>query len=97
VEFKFDANQSYQRDAIAAVVDLFEGQPRDVSNLETSLSNQFLEVGNQAVLDMVNEVGAVGNRIVLDHSTLLHNLQVVQDRMAWKLLIQSLGIVSVLI
>lgn len=80
MEFKFDANQAYQRDAIAAVVDLFEGQPKDVSNLETTLSTQFLEVGNQAVLDMVSEVGAVGNRLVLDDSTLLHNLQLVQDK-----------------
>ena len=80
MEFKFDAHQSYQRDAIAAVVDLFEGQPRDVSTLETSLSSQFFEVGNQTVLDIVNEVGAVGNRLVLDETTLLHNLQEVQDR-----------------
>jgi type III restriction enzyme len=80
MEFKFDANQSFQRDAIAAVVDLFEGQPRDVSTLETTLSSQVLEVGNQTVLDIVNEVGAIGNRLVLDDSTLLHNLQVVQDR-----------------
>jgi type III restriction enzyme len=80
MEFKFDAHQSYQRDAIAAVVDLFEGQPKDVSTLETTLSSQFIEVGNQTVLDIVNEVGAVGNRLVLDETTLLHNLQGVQDR-----------------
>lgn len=80
MEFKFDANQSFQKDAIAAVVDLFEGQPRDVSPLETTLSSQVLEVGSQTVLDIVNEVGAIGNRLVLDDSTLLHNLQVVQDR-----------------
>jgi type III restriction enzyme len=80
MEFKFDAHQSYQRDAIAAVVDLFEGQPKDVSAMETILSGQFVEVGNQTVLDIVNEVGAVGNRLVLDETTLLHNLQEVQDR-----------------
>ena len=80
MEFKFDANQSYQRDAISSVVDLFEGQPRDVSTLETTLSSQLLEVGNQAVLDIVSEVGAVGNRLALDDTTLLHNLQVVQDK-----------------
>jgi type III restriction enzyme len=80
MEFKFDAHQSYQRDAIAAVVDLFEGQPKEVSTLETTLSSQFIEVGDQTVLDIVNEVGAVGNRLVLDETTLLHNLQGVQDR-----------------
>ena len=80
MEFKFDPNQSYQQDAIAAVVDLFDGQPRDISVLETKLSSQLIAVGDQTVLDMVNEVGAVGNRLVLDQSSLLHNLQAVQDR-----------------
>ncbi len=28
MEFKFDANQQFQTDAIEAVADLFEGQPR---------------------------------------------------------------------
>jgi type III restriction enzyme len=80
MEFKFDPNQSYQQDAIAAVVDLFDGQPRDISVLETKLSSQLTTVGDQIVLDMVNEVGAVGNRLVLDDTSLLHNLQAVQDR-----------------
>lgn len=80
MEFKFDANQSYQKEAIAAVVDLFEGQPKDTSTLQTTLSSQLTEVGNQAILDLVSEVGAVGNKLVLDDSTLLHNLQSVQDR-----------------
>jgi type III restriction enzyme len=80
MEFKFDANQSYQKEAIAAVVDLFEGQPKDTSTLQTTLSSQLTEVDNQAILDLVSEVGAVGNKLVLDDSTLLHNLQSVQDR-----------------
>ena len=80
MEFKFDANQPYQKEAIAAVVDLFEGQPKDTSTLETTLRSQLTEVGNQTVLDLVSEVGAVGNKLVLDDSTLLHNLQSVQDR-----------------
>jgi type III restriction enzyme len=80
MEFKFDANQSYQQDAIAAIVDLFEGQPKDASTLETILSNQTESLGGQEFLDIVSEVGAVGNRLVLDESTLLHNLQRVQDK-----------------
>lgn len=80
MEFKFDANQPYQKEAIAAVVDLFEGQPKDTSTLQIKLSSKLTEVGSQAVLDLVSEVGAVGNKLVLDDSTLLHNLQSVQDR-----------------
>jgi type III restriction enzyme len=90
MEFKFNANQQYQREAIAAVVDLFEGQPRDSSSMDATLSTQFIGVGNQGVLDIVNEVGAVGNRLVLDDSTLLYNLQGVQDRNGLEV-VDSLG------
>ncbi len=80
MEFKFDAHQGYQRDAIAAVVDLFEGQPFDASSLETKLRAQLLDAGAQSALDLVSEVGAVGNNLLLDHTSILHNMQVIQDR-----------------
>lgn len=80
MEFKFDAHQLYQQDAIAAVVDLFEGQPAELSTLEATLSSALLDSGAQAALDMISEVGAIGNKLVLDESSLLHNLQTVQDR-----------------
>lgn len=80
MEFKFDPNQEYQHDAVMAVVDLFEGQPRDLSILETTLSNQFVSSGAQSALDMVGEIGAVGNKLLLDKTSLLHNLRSVQDR-----------------
>jgi type III restriction enzyme len=80
MEFKFDANQSFQRDAISAIVDLFEGQPKDNSSLEISISSNLPEVENQTALEIAHEVGAIGNRLVIDDSTLLYNLQSVQDR-----------------
>lgn len=80
MEFKFDAYQGYQREAIAAVVDLFDGQPFDAASLEVKFRTQLLDVGAQASLDLVDEVGAVGNNLLLDHNSILHNLQVVQDR-----------------
>jgi type III restriction enzyme len=80
MEFKFDPNQPYQKDAIAAVVDLFKGQPRDASILESTLTSHLTEIGNQSLLDIVNEVGAVGNQLILDESALLENLRNVQDR-----------------
>jgi len=36
-EFQFDAKQQYQLDAIQSVVDLFDGQAKDVERLFTSL------------------------------------------------------------
>lgn len=80
MEFKFDPNQSYQRDAIDAVVDIFEGQPRETSGLGVTIRSQFVDAGDQTALEMVSEVGAVGNRLLIDDSILLHNLQRVQDR-----------------
>lgn len=82
--FKFDASQQYQLDAINSVVDLFDGQPKDAEKLETTLRSQVAAVessDNAALdLDLSQEVGAVGNRLVLDRDTVLANLQRVQDR-----------------
>ena len=80
MEFKFDAHQGYQRDAISAVVDLFDGQPFDASGLEVKFRTQLVDMGAQAALDLVDEVGAIGNNLLLDNTSILHNLQVVQDR-----------------
>ena len=38
MRFQFDPHQSYQTDAISAVVDLFDGQPVDADRLVTALS-----------------------------------------------------------
>ncbi|PFG35497.1 type III restriction enzyme [Flavimobilis soli] len=82
--FKFDASQPYQLDAIKSVVDLFDGQPKDAEKLETTLRGQVAalnETENAALdLDLSQEVGAVGNRLVLDRDTVLANLQRVQDK-----------------
>ena len=82
--FKFDASQPYQLEAIKSVVDLFDGQPRDAEKLETMLRGQVAAVDateNTALdLDLAQEVGAVGNRLVLDRDTMLANLQRVQDK-----------------
>ncbi|MGJ4748462.1 hypothetical protein ACQV5M_19030, partial [Leptospira sp. SA-E8] len=39
--FQFDAHQPYQLDAIAAVVELFDGQPKDAEQLSTTLRGAF--------------------------------------------------------
>jgi type III restriction enzyme len=81
--FKFDASQPYQLDAIASVVDLFDGQPKDAEKLVTTLRGAaVLPDSDQSVLDidLTQEVGAVGNSLVLDRDLILANLQRVQDR-----------------
>jgi type III restriction enzyme len=80
MEFKFDANQGYQKDAISSVVDLFDGQPFDASTLEIKFRTNHLDVGAQAALDLVDEVGSIGNNLLLDHTSILQNLKRIQDR-----------------
>jgi len=81
MEFKFDAHQQFQQDAIAAVVDLFEGQPAAAASLTTALQGVAPDSGDQmSAFDIVSEVGAVGNNLLLDDETILQNLQTVQDR-----------------
>ena len=90
--FQFDASQPYQLDAIASVVDLFDGQPKDAEKLVTTLRGHVaVEVDDDSELagvaakareaaELASEVGAVGNSLVLDRDLILANLQRVQDR-----------------
>lgn len=80
MEFKFDANQKYQTEAISSVVDLFNGQPRHVEALRTSLNPVVSGLQQQSMLDISAEIGAIGNNLVLDLESVLRNLQTVQDR-----------------
>ena len=65
MQFKFDANQDFQIQAIEAAADLFQGQPRLETRLTAPLGGGF---------------AAVANRLDLDNAGLLLNLQAVQSR-----------------
>lgn len=81
--FRFDPSQQFQLDAISSVVDLFDGQPRDVEALLTTLkadSSSEEYASDLLDIDVRQEVGAIGNNLVLDDEVLLANLQRVQDR-----------------
>ena len=88
MRFQFDPHQPYQASAIESVTDLFDGQPADADQLETTfrqLSAELAlldqgEVSGQVSMDIAAEIGAVGNNLVLDEDTILANLQRVQDR-----------------
>jgi type III restriction enzyme len=76
MKFRFDANQQYQRDAINAVVGLFESQTLSAGDYEVSL-NPLLESSGQALIQ--NELG-YGNRLVIDDATLNKNLKTIQKK-----------------
>lgn len=81
--FHFDASQQYQLDAIDSVVGLFDGQPKDADKLVTTLRgavSKQLEDQPALDLDLTQEIGAIGNNLVLDSDLVLENLMQVQDR-----------------
>lgn len=81
--FHFDASQQYQLDAINSVVGLFDGQPKDSAQLFTTLEKaNFREEdpGSFVDFDFSQEVGAIGNNVILDTQVILENLQRVQDQ-----------------
>ncbi|WP_313928922.1 DEAD/DEAH box helicase family protein, partial [Pseudoxanthomonas sp.] len=79
--FQFDPRQQYQLDAIAAVVDLFDGQPGDADKLTVTMRGTSRETTEgQLAVDTAQEIGAIGNNLVLDDAAILANLQAVQDR-----------------
>ena len=69
MKIRFDSNQQYQRDAMDAVLGLFDGQPLSSGAFEFAF-----DAGSLAGL---TELG-VGNRLTLDEAALLRNLQTVQ-------------------
>ena len=71
MKIQFDSNQQYQLDAIQAAVEIFDGQPLAQGEYEI----RFDTAGG----DLLTDLG-VGNNLVLDESTILANLQRVQER-----------------
>ncbi len=65
MQFKFDANQEYQVQAIEAMVDLLEGQPRVEAEIRFALGAGF---------------AAIANRLDLNETALLANVRSVQER-----------------
>lgn len=70
MKLTFEPNLGYQQDAIRAVADLFEGQSLYDSDYQYNLNED-------GVLDLI---AGVGNRLVLDESQILANLQKIQER-----------------
>ncbi len=71
MRLKFDANLEYQRDAVAAVVDVFLGQGRANNKFETTYT---LPTG------LTQTISGLGNTLTLSDEELLANVHKIQER-----------------
>ncbi|HHV24392.1 MAG TPA: DEAD/DEAH box helicase family protein [Methanosarcina sp.] len=76
MQFKFDANQQYQLDAIDAVVSLFKGQEEKSDFFENNCSNKSTIFGLSAFQNVIG----LKNELNLEEQTLQENLNLVQKK-----------------
>lgn len=76
MKFKFDAHQDFQLEAVNAIADIFEGQPR---NQGTDIRNLTVHV-DKPDLFMAEGYGVYGNVLSLSEEELLENMRNVQER-----------------
>lgn len=76
MKFQFDPNQSFQLDAIAAIVDLFDGQPQGAPEFSVIQTGNF---GGMLAAQAQTELG-VSNHLLLAEDVLCANTRKVQVR-----------------
>lgn len=76
MKIRYDSQQPFQLQAINAVTAIFEGQPSDAEAFSTVLQTRAVS-GSQAGL--FNEIGAVGNNLLLDEDSILENVRHIQN------------------
>ena len=72
MKLQFDKDLEYQKQAVAAVVDLFKGQ--------TPMQSNFTVTAWGRQIGMYDTEHGIGNRLELDEEDILANLQEVQLR-----------------
>lgn len=76
MKIKYDSNQPFQLAAINSIVGVFDGQPDDIESFRGVLRSQAVD-GAQAGL--FNEIGAIGNNLLLDEDSILENVRHIQN------------------
>lgn len=73
MKLKFDSEQPYQKQAVSAIVDLFEGQPLNQGDFSVTESQAFLGAVTQEELGL-------GNNLILDEEFMYKNLCTIRER-----------------
>lgn len=76
MKIKYDSQQPFQIQAIDAIADVFEGQPLDAEGFSSVLQSRTVR---DAQAGLFNEIGAVGNNLLLDDDSILENVRHIQN------------------
>lgn len=76
MKLKFDSNQEFQKDAVNAIVDIFDGLPLNDNGIQISLKSK-----GEGLFENLqqNELG-IGNNLSLPDGEILKNIHKIQDR-----------------
>ena len=74
MKLKFDHKQTYQLDAINAVIDAFKGQPLNKGDFEIQLGLK----GKGIFANQVQTELGIGNQIIIDDNSIISNIQDIQ-------------------
>lgn len=76
MKIKYDSSQPFQLQAISAITSVFDGQPDDVDAFDAVLRSRSV-YGDQ--IGLFNEIGAIGNNLLLDDDAILENVKSIQN------------------
>ena len=76
MKIKYNSNQSFQLQAISAITSVFEGQPDSADAFDAVLRSRSV-YGDQ--IGLFNEIGAIGNNLLLDDDAILENVKSIQN------------------
>ena len=76
MKIKYESSQPFQLKAISAITDVFEGQPENIEAFSSVIRGETVR-GAQAGL--FNEIGAIGNNLLLDEDAILENVRTIQE------------------
>ena len=78
MKLKFDSTQTYQIEAVASFVDLFDGQPLNQGDFSIEINASLPSAGGQ-ISTIQTELG-IGNNLIIDAEAMHQNLNNVQER-----------------